>query len=427
MDLQLLPAPIAYVRHLVNVEDDDRAKFDQLRVLAQNMLQLLAAILVNDCLRLKLDDQMATPPIPKRLAVGEFTTFIAEAADALMSQIERSYVPELVHLYGENSKKTRQRSTRLQRIVQNRNRDAHTASLAQTRELLNELNSDVDDVLEELDFLRTYTMVAAKSVELTPDRRSSQLNGVRCHGVSDKYIPIQLRIDRMVSRSEVILVKVDRSDWLTLRPWFLYLGSDGSVDSVTEELTLLNGVNDRRLDYVGLVSGADYRPDNGWRTFTVYELTTAQSQLTYGATHDVIEAKATDKEDTFTEQDMRIDTWDPSRVSTEIKHLARSYENIVVQIGSRSRGTDSLVSVRTPTREVAVAAVDTAGVVWLYLGTLKRAVVDGLISTTQLNEALRQLSPADIEEIFIGTALLDIGHISDRIEWLGSLARRFSS
>ena len=31
MDLQILPAPIAYVRYLVDVEDDYRAKFDQVK------------------------------------------------------------------------------------------------------------------------------------------------------------------------------------------------------------------------------------------------------------------------------------------------------------------------------------------------------------------------------------------------------------
>ena len=408
MDLQLLPAPIAYVRHLVDVEVDDRAKFDQLRVLAQNTLQLLAAILINDCRRLKLSDQLATPPMSKKLAIGEFATFITEAAHALMPQIEHSYVPELVQLYGGPGKRTRERRTRLQRIVQNRNRDAHTASLAHTRKLLYELNSDVDDVLEELEFLRTYIMVAAKSVELTPDQRSSQLNGVRCHGVSDKYIPIQLPIDQMVSRSEVILVKVDRNDWLSLRPWFLYVYNDASEGNVTKELILLNGVNDRRLDYVGLVSGSDYRPHNDWRTFTVYELSTTRSQFGREASHEVIETDSTDNEAIFLQQDMRDRTWNRSSRSAVLECLARSHENVVVEIERRSRGTDFLVSVRTPSREVAVAAVDIAGVVWLYLGTLNRAAVDGLISKTQLNEVLRQLRPEDSDQVFRGTALLDI-------------------
>ena len=122
----------------------------------------------------------------KRLVVGDFATFISEAAAALVSKVEQSYVPELVKQYGENGKDTRQRRTRLERIVVNRNRDAHTSSLGQTKDLLAELGSDVDEVIEELNFLRSYTLVAAKSVELTPDRSKSLLNGVRCQGVSDR-------------------------------------------------------------------------------------------------------------------------------------------------------------------------------------------------------------------------------------------------
>ena len=117
MDLQILPAPIAYVRHLVDVEDDYRAKFDQVRVLAQNTLQVVAAILVSDCLRLGKVSELPTQPAAKRLAVGDFATFISEAAHTLMPQVELSYVPELVQLYGERSKESRQRKDRLQRIV----------------------------------------------------------------------------------------------------------------------------------------------------------------------------------------------------------------------------------------------------------------------------------------------------------------------
>ena len=90
MDLHTLPAPIAYVRHLVDVEDDNRAKFDQLRVLAQNTLQFMAAILANDCHRLELVAQLATPIPTKRLAVGDFVTIVVEAAAALMQEINDS-------------------------------------------------------------------------------------------------------------------------------------------------------------------------------------------------------------------------------------------------------------------------------------------------------------------------------------------------
>ena len=181
---------------------------------------------MSDCLRLGRVSQLSTQPSAKKLAVGDFATFINEAADILMSNVELSYVPELVQLYGERSKETRQRKDRLQRIVQNRNRDAHTASLAQSRTWLNELLPDVDAILDELDCLRAYTMVSTRNVELSPDHLSSRLNGLRCQGFSQRYVSIKLPISRIVSRSEVILIKVDRSDWLSLRPWFLYFWND---------------------------------------------------------------------------------------------------------------------------------------------------------------------------------------------------------
>ena len=427
MDLHLLPAPIAYVRHLVDVEYDDRAKFDQLRVLAQNMLQLMAAILINDCLRMKLTNALATPPMQKKLAAGDFATFVSQAAGALISHVEQSYVPELVRLYGEPGKSTRQRRTRIMRIVETRNRDAHTASLAQTTKWLHELSSDVDDALGELDFLRSYVLVAAKSVELTPDRRSCRLNGVRCHGVSDRYVPIQLPIEQAVSRSEVILVKLDGSDWLSLRPWFLYLDGDVGVGGSGEELTLLNRVNDRRLDYVGLISGTEYQPDSKWRSFTVYELAAARVQPVSEFTHEVIETNLSDSQDPGSESELPIDSRDHDGFSGHLQRLASSYENVVVQTDNGSPGGDLLISIRTPVREVAVAALDASGIIWIYPNMLKRAEADGLITKARLNRVLKQLGPASSEEILRGTALLDIGHISERAEWLGNLASEFSS
>ena len=206
MDLHTLPAPIAYVRHLVDVEDDNRAKFDQLRVLAQNTLQFMAAILMNDCHRLELVEQLSTPIPKKRLAVGDFVTIVVEASEVLMPKIDDSYVPELVKLYGDQGKITRNRRTRLERIVVGRNRDAHTASLAQTRSWMDNLMCDMDAMLEELEFLRSYTVIATKNVEITPDKTATYLNGVRCHGTSERYVSVSLPIEQLVSRSEVILI-----------------------------------------------------------------------------------------------------------------------------------------------------------------------------------------------------------------------------
>ena len=422
MDIQLLPAPIAYVRHLVDVEEDDRAKFDQWRVLAQNMLQLMAAILINDCFRLNLIEHLATPPLGKRLVIGDFIAFIIEAAAALVPQMESSYVPELVQQYGENGKETRQRRTRLERIVVNRNRDAHTPSLAQTNERLLELGSDVDEVLEELDFLRAYTLVAAKNVELTPDRNRSQLNGVRCHGISDRYVSIQLPIAWTVSRGELILVKVDSSEWLSLRPWFLYsLDHHGKGPvSAKEELTLLNRVNSRRLEYVGLVSGVDYQVDSSWKTYTVYD-SGADAQ----AKKEESDGGSFGREALGGEAIPTEGLADGS-VYAKLIGLSQCHENIVVNEDKGARSTDYMVSIRTPVRDVAVATVDFSGVVRVYPRMLYRAVADGLLGRDRLNESLRQLGAPWADEIKKGTGLLEIGNISERVEWLGSLASEFA-
>ena len=422
MDIHLLPAPIAYVRHLVDVAEDERAKFDQWRVLAQNMLQLMAAILINDCVRLSLIDRLATPPLEKRLVVGDFATFINEAAEALMSKVGLSYVPELVQQYGESSKDTRQRRSRLERIVVNRNRDAHTSSLGQTRELLAELGSHVDEVIEELTYLRAYTLVAAKSVELTPDRSRSLLNGVRCHGVAERYVSIQLPIACAVSRGEVVLIKVDRSDWLSLRPWFLFsFERDGRGPvPAKEELALLNRVNNRRLDYVGLFSGAEYPVDNGWRTFTVYDLERPAEVPVLGAKRDDVQANTIGDVDTDSEKLPESSTYE------KLQALSKSHENIVVKEDRGSQGTDYLVAIRTPVREVAVATIDSSGIVRVYPRMLSRAVGDGLLTKAKFDESLRQLGTPLVDEINNGTGLLEIGHISDRLEWVGRLAHEFS-
>ena len=405
----------------MDVEDDARAKFDQWRVLAQNMLQLLAGILINDCLRLSLAEGLPTPLREKKLVVGDFATVINEAAPALMPRAADSYVPELVHLYGAANKETKRRRSRLQRIVVNRNRDAHTASLAQTNELLCELSSDVHEVLTELEFLRSYTMVAAKSLELAPDRNNSLLNGLRCHGVSDRYASIRLPIHQTVSRSEVILVKVNRSDWLSLRPWFLYLfdGGGGGVASAREELILLNGISHHRLDYVGLVSGTEYRPDSGWRAFTVYDGETTEDQIASDVGHELARAESPDV------ADMEVDVLGDTSVYGQLEQLSKAHENIVLR---RDRGTDAdyHISFRTPLREVAVATVDSSGDVQLFLRMLDRAVGDGLIIRDRLDRALEKLNLSSGEEINRGTALLEVGHLSGRLKWLGDLALEFA-
>ena len=422
MDLQILPAPIAYVRHLVDVEDDNRAKFDQVRVLAQNTLQVVAAILVSDCLRLGRVGQLPTQPLAKKLAVGDFATFINETADILMPHVELSYVPELVQLYGERNKETRRRKDRLQRIVQNRNRDAHTASLAQSGTWLNELLPDVDAILEELDCLRAYTMVSTRNVELSPDHRSSRLNGLRCQGFSQRYVPIKLPISRIASRSEVILIKVDRSDWLSLRPWFLYFwnDNDGSRADI-EELALLNAIDDRRLNFVGLISGDDYRVDSHWRLFTMYEVETSVAQPSIDTNLDIIDPEWGKIPKPPTEET------DASRASSLLKLLTVSHENVAVTPRRGSDGEEFLVTVRTPVRDVAIATVDSLGMVQLFTRMLGRAVDEGLLEKTRFGRLLNELEAIAEKRASTNGALLDIGHISERLDWLGNLAHCFSN
>ena len=389
VDFHLLPAPIAYVRHLVDVEDDNRAKFDQLRVLAQNTLQVMAAILLSDCLRLGLVSDLPTQPRAKRLAVGDFVTSIIEAASLLMSQLELCYVPELVRLYGEKNKVARQRRERLQRIVVNRNRDAHTASLAQSNTWLNELVPDVYDTIQELDCLRAYMMVSAKNVELAPDRDSSHLNGLVCHGFSDRYVSVKLPIVQTVSRCEVILIKVERSEWLSLRPWFLYVWDyDESLTTGAEELALLNAVDDRRLSYIGLISGTEYQLDSEWRMFTMYELEATRTQP---STYTEGDASQCEHQRSVGLPVEELDAREPSRL---LKRLAATRENILVSQRVGSEGEEYLVSIRTPVREVAVASVDQSGSVQIFSKMLERAMGEGLLEKSRFQKALDDLGQA---------------------------------
>ena len=410
MDNHLLPGPIAYVRHLVDVEDDVRAKFDQLRVLAQNTLQVIAAILLSDCGRLGFTGRLATQPIAKRLAVGDFATHVVEAADQLLPHIEASYVPELVELYGEKSRQARQRRDRLQQMVQSRNRDAHTASLAQTKTWLEMLLPEVDAVLEELNCLRAYVMVATKNLEPTPDRVGGTLNGLRCQGFSEKYLPIKQAISPMVSRGEVILIKVDRTDWLSLRPWFLYFWEDdGESGNYPDELGLLNIINDRHFNYIGLFSGKEYRVGEEWRSFTMY-----RPELL-----GTISGSTDKAEDGLSGELVGDNTQDL------IHQLAKLSENIIVKEQFRANGREYLVSVRTPAREVAVAMVDEHGQVQLFKNMLDRAVGEGLLNGAKLESGLRDLG--DVASLPAhGAALMDVGNLSEQINWLGRLAQDFS-
>ena len=114
----------------------------------------------------------------------------------------------------------------------------------------------------------------------------------------------------------------------------------------------------------------------------------------------------------------------PSRL---LKLLTVSHENVVV---TQPRGSDReefLVTVRTPVRDVAVAAVDPLGMVQIFTRMLGRAVDEGLIEKTRFERLLSELEGVTEEGANPRGALWNIGHISERVDWLGSLAHGFSN
>ena len=217
-------------------------------------------------------------------------------------------------------------------------------------------------------------MVAAKNLEPTPDRVGGTLNGLRCQGFSEKYLPIKQAISPLISRSEVVLIKVDRSDWLSLRPWFLYFWEDDRESgNDSDELGLLNIINDRHFNYIGLFSGREYRVGEEWRSFTMYG-------------SELLGSKSASKdkgEDGLSSELVRDDT------QNLISQLVNSSENIIVQEQIRAGGKEYMVSVRTPAREVAVAMVDEHGEVHLFRNMLERAVGEGIAQWFQVRVGVK--------------------------------------
>ncbi len=108
-----------------------------------------------------------------------------------------------------------------------------------------------------------------------------------------------------------------------------------------------------------------------------------------------------------------------------IHQLAKLSENIIVKEQFRANGREYLVSVRTPAREVAVAMVDEHGQVQLFKNMLDRAVGEGLLNGAKLESGLRDLG--DVASLPAhGAALMDVGNLSEQINWLGRLAQDFS-
>ena len=70
--------------------------------------------------------------------------------------------------------------------------------------------------------------------------------------------------------------------------------------------------------------------------------------------------------------------------------------------------------------------VDEHGEVQLFRNMLERAVGEGLLDGARLESELRDLGDGASQSIH-GAALMDLGNLSDRINWLGRLAKDFSN
>ena len=175
------------------------------------------------------------------------------------------------------------------------------------------------------------------------------------------------------------------------------------------------------LNFVGLISGDDYRVDSHWRLFTMYEVETSAAQPSIDTSLDVIDPEWEKLPKIPTEET------DASKASSLIKLLTVSHENVVVTPHRGSDGEEILVSVRTPVRDVAIATVDSLGMVQLFTRMLGRAVDEGLIEKTRFERLLDELEAVSEEGANSNGVLLDIGHISERVDWLGNLAHCFSN
>ena len=135
---------------------------------------------------------------------------------------------------------------------------------------------------------------------------------------------------------------------------------EGRLRTRTQELALLNVINDRRLNYIGLVSGEEYRVGNEWRAFTVYEFETPEAQPIMDIQSDVIDPELDEFHDSGT------DELADAKTSDLLRCLTRDQENIVIKQQQGFGVEDYLVSVRTPIREVAVATIDPSGNIQLF-------------------------------------------------------------
>ena len=81
-------------------------------------------------------------------------------------------------------------------------------------------------------------------------------------------------------------------------------------------------------------------------------------------------------------------------IAVYLERLDSSYESIVINPDVGGHGIEYFVSVRTPSRDIAIATVDAAGTVWIYPRSLVRAADNDLIAQTRLHQVFNLLKSA---------------------------------
>lgn len=419
----LLPSPIAYCRHLVDTEDNPREKIDQFRVLVQNTYQLLAGILISDCQTKGFTKRIPRLPTRKKLAIGDLVTLVNQASIALIAVVDECFVPQLVELYGLNSREARERRQRGQYFVEIRNQDVHAASLAQTSIWLEELTPIVEQFLKELEFLQRYLLVSVTSLDVSPDKKSVTVHGRRCHGPTQKYTTVVFEGTEILSHGEVVLTRHEDPTCLSLRPWFLFSAGSGYTNQGTEELLVLSEISRQGPRYIGLITGESYRFDSeGWLADTFFG----------HEDHDAVAAFPLTCVNYGDEGSSDIDSKYDEDIADDESHSKQDsnidYEEILGELLKQDsmaardrREVGTWIVLETPLRDVPVGLLRDDGVFWLQISSLRRANRDGLLGQFDLDAGLSvlpfEIKPSD-QQIELSVMIMrEIG-----IAWIAGLA-----
>lgn len=286
---------------------------------------------------------------------------------------------------------------------------------------LKELDESIEALLEELSFLEDYQLVAVKNFELSPDKTKGKLSGRRCHGAATPYPTVNLDVHEFASKGEVILAKTNRSDWLSLRPWFLYAYDLGYANQGLEELLVLNDIGEERLKFIGLISGESYRIDGeDWLRDSPFA-TVIQAGL---KGREIISAPTSIRPEPSTE-DSGVEGEETTESSfdtnKQVVGALRSLTNVALKPRRSGNDGETWVVIQSPIRDVPVALIDKEQILWLHLGSLQRAVRDGLITKRDLDGVIEDLG----ENTTTKGSIISVGRIDERLDWLKGLLGKF--